>query len=148
MPSDPLRSCPWGLARLPISLSPGNVEEHLRTIPVDPCWVLRLGKTMGSKRTLLTLHRPIVGGYLNKGLGWRSIFWCLAILSFSLWTAIFFFLPETWRPPVMSSEPTSKEKQPDPEQPIKKSRVMNPLKALGLLFYPNIALVIAYVAIL
>ncbi|EIE82382.1 hypothetical protein RO3G_07087 [Rhizopus delemar RA 99-880] len=91
---------------------------------------------------------PIVGGYLNKGLGWRSIFWCLAILSFSLWTAIFFFLPETWRPPVMSSEPTSKEKQPDPEQPIKKSRVMNPLKALGLLFYPNIALVIAYVAIL
>ncbi|KAL1744433.1 major facilitator superfamily domain-containing protein [Schizophyllum fasciatum] len=40
---------------------------------------------------------PILGGALAGGLGWRSIFWFLFILSGSSWLFILFFLPETRR---------------------------------------------------
>ena len=38
---------------------------------------------------------PMIGGWLFVWLGWRSIFWFLALLGVLLWVANFRFLPET-----------------------------------------------------
>ncbi|KAG9248770.1 putative MFS transporter [Calycina marina] len=40
---------------------------------------------------------PAIGGLLDKYLGWRAIFWFLAIISGVVFVIIFFFLPETCR---------------------------------------------------
>ncbi|KAI5896821.1 MFS general substrate transporter [Schizophyllum commune H4-8] len=45
---------------------------------------------------------PILGGALAGGLGWRSIFWFLFILSSSSWSFLLCFLPETRRIDVAS----------------------------------------------
>ncbi|KAG1459895.1 hypothetical protein G6F46_005739 [Rhizopus delemar] len=89
---------------------------------------------------------PIIGGYLNQGLGWRSNFWFLAIFALCIWIAIFFLLPETSR-----SFPTQEPREKQGAQYIErkaKIRTINPLRALRLLLYPNIALVVAYVGVL
>lgn len=100
---------------------------------------------------------PIIGGYLNQGLGWRSNFWFLSIFSFCTWLGFVFFLPETWRP---SPPPVIEEKQPassssstsstiNQETVEKKTRrFINPIGALKLLLYPNIALTVAFVGVL
>jgi predicted MFS family arabinose efflux permease len=90
--------------------------------------------------------RPIIGGYLNQGLGWRSNFWFLAIFALCIWIAIFFLLPETSRS-FPTQEPTEKQGAQYIEKKAK-IRTMNPLSALRLLLYPNIALVVAYVGVL
>ena len=41
---------------------------------------------------------PLIGGWLFEGLGWRSIFWFLALLGAALWVAIWRRLPETLHP--------------------------------------------------
>ncbi|KAG2216729.1 hypothetical protein INT45_007628, partial [Circinella minor] len=38
---------------------------------------------------------PIIGGCLNQGFGWRSIFWFLSIVSLFIWLGILLILPET-----------------------------------------------------
>ncbi|MEO8544428.1 MAG: multidrug effflux MFS transporter [Burkholderiaceae bacterium] len=38
---------------------------------------------------------PMIGGWLFVGLGWRSIFWFLALVGIALWTANYRFLPES-----------------------------------------------------
>lgn len=102
---------------------------------------------------------PIIGGYLNQGLGWRSNFWFLSIFCFITWLGIIFFLPETWRPtqPVInqekistssSSSTTSTFNQETIEKPEKRSRLVNPIGALKLLYYPNIALAVTFVGVL
>ncbi|KAM3583814.1 hypothetical protein VKS41_003785 [Umbelopsis sp. WA50703] len=101
---------------------------------------------------------PVIGGYLNQGLGWRSIFWFLVIFSFCLLCGIFFLLPETFRPApaaqVLPIVNESSEKQiittvnetselkPTP----RRRRYVNPLSALELLKFPNIQLVVVFVA--
>ncbi|KAG2220764.1 hypothetical protein INT45_012257, partial [Circinella minor] len=41
---------------------------------------------------------PIIGGYLNQGFEWRSIFWFLSIFTLCVWLSILLILPETKRP--------------------------------------------------
>ncbi|KAK4514636.1 ATPase [Mucor velutinosus] len=116
---------------------------------------------------------PIIGGYLNQGLGWRSTFWFLSIFVFLTWLGIVFFLPETWRasPPAAPVaaiiekpiSPTSSnmehpeehldkdieaQKPKEQEAAKKKTRFVNPIGALRLLRYPNIALAVTFVGIL
>ncbi|KAL9715585.1 hypothetical protein Ac2012v2_000027 [Leucoagaricus gongylophorus] len=40
---------------------------------------------------------PIVGGALTSGLGWRSIFWFLTIVSGLIWLLFLFFFRDTFR---------------------------------------------------
>ncbi|PKK41649.1 hypothetical protein CI102_14762, partial [Trichoderma harzianum] len=40
---------------------------------------------------------PVVGGLISENLGWKALFWFLAILSGVLFLLIFVFLPETCR---------------------------------------------------
>jgi MFS family permease len=40
---------------------------------------------------------PIIGGLLNWFLGWRAIFWFLAIYGAIMWLAYFIFIPESCR---------------------------------------------------
>ncbi|KAI8073787.1 major facilitator superfamily domain-containing protein [Thamnidium elegans] len=107
---------------------------------------------------------PIIGGYLNQGLGWRSNFWFLAIFCFITWLGIVFFLPETWRAPVISaSDVTLNEKSGSlgssstlnqgtssiKTSPVKKKKqFVNPIGALKLLMFPNIALAVTFVGVL
>ncbi|KAI9303348.1 major facilitator superfamily domain-containing protein [Cunninghamella echinulata] len=87
---------------------------------------------------------PIIGGFLNNGLGYKSIFYFLAIFNFVILFGIFFFLPET-------SQPTFLE-QNSGNQTLtnnnKKRKPMNPLSALNLFLNKNIALSVCFVGIL
>ncbi|KAK4686771.1 hypothetical protein P7C73_g3346, partial [Tremellales sp. Uapishka_1] len=58
---------------------------------------------------------PTIGALLNSGLGWRSIFWFLAILTGVVLVPLIFFYPETLRslvgdgsipPPALNCSPT------------------------------------------
>ncbi|KAG2230535.1 hypothetical protein INT48_001187 [Thamnidium elegans] len=85
---------------------------------------------------------PIIGGYLNQGLGWRK----------------------TWRAPVISaSDVTLNEKSGSlgssstlnqgtssiKTSPVKKKKqFVNPIGALKLLMFPNIALAVTFVGVL
>lgn len=99
---------------------------------------------------------PIIGGYLNEGLGWRSNFWFLSIFCFCTWLGFVFFLPETWRPsippPVEEKETKSSNSSTsstiNQEIVEKKKRFINPIGALKLFLYPNIALTIGFVGVL
>jgi len=62
---------------------------------------------------------PILGGVMTDYIGWKSIFWLLAIISLISFVMIFIFLPETKIPP-----------PPGVEEP-KKS--LNPVKPLAYL---------------
>ncbi|KAI8369847.1 major facilitator superfamily domain-containing protein [Choanephora cucurbitarum] len=88
---------------------------------------------------------PIVGGYLNQGLGWRSIFWFLSIVILFLWLAIVLVLPETWRASVDKNANQDLENQ-DPEK--KKRAFVNPIGALKLFMFPNIALTVSFTGML
>jgi MFS family permease len=85
---------------------------------------------------------PIIGGYLTQGFGWRSIFWFLTVLTAILWVLLFFWLPETWRAPVKEELPIN---DADKQAPPRKKRV-NPIQSLALLRFPNMAVIVTYVA--
>ncbi|KAI9315833.1 major facilitator superfamily domain-containing protein [Dichotomocladium elegans] len=100
---------------------------------------------------------PIIGGYLNQGLGWRSIFWFLAILCFCTWVATIFFLPETRRLGANKDEETAaatgindvhERSLSENIKSMFKWRWINPVAALGLLRNTNIALTVGYLSIL
>ncbi|KAI8140913.1 major facilitator superfamily domain-containing protein [Fennellomyces sp. T-0311] len=96
---------------------------------------------------------PILGGYLNQGLGWRSNFWFLAIFAFCIWFGLLLVLPETWRPSDSAPKQVvqDEEKQnPDaiPEKRKKRAIFKTMLGPLQLLLYPNIALVVGFIGIL
>jgi len=77
---------------------------------------------------------PILGGVMTDYIGWKSIFWLLAIISLISFVMIFIFLPETKIPP-----------PPGVEEP-KKS--LNPVKPLAYLRFKNIRLVICMVCLI
>jgi MFS family permease len=106
---------------------------------------------MGSAKYLIHSLRPVIGGYLNQGLGWRSIFWFLVIFSFCLLCGLFFLLPETFRPasvpqqlPVVGKN--SEKQDSSASSPKHHNRRVNPLQALELLKFPNMQFVIGFVA--
>ncbi|GAA5805347.1 hypothetical protein HPULCUR_010863 [Helicostylum pulchrum] len=93
---------------------------------------------------------PIIGGFLNEGLGWRSIFYFLAIFCFLVWAGIVFGLPETWRSPVpkIDSQNSSLEAGTEAKEECfkkKRTKIINPIGALKLLLYPNIALCVLFI---
>lgn len=47
---------------------------------------------------LAPILAPIIGGFLSESLGWRSIFWVLAVISLVTLIAVHFFLKETHVP--------------------------------------------------
>lgn len=104
------------------------------------------------------ISSPIIGGYLNEGLGWRSNFWFLSIYVFFVWMAMIFALPETWRPSPQQPSNVStetrieksetEEKDAENQTQKKKRKMFNPLGALSLLKYPNIALTVTFVGVL
>ncbi|KAI9497395.1 major facilitator superfamily domain-containing protein [Zychaea mexicana] len=106
---------------------------------------------------------PIIGGYLNEGLGWRSNFWFLAIFAFCIWVGILLVLPETWRPSdkalFQQKEQDIQEKQQQgPSTPPEKNATSKTIKTktnfgallgpLQLFRFPNIMLAISFVGIL
>ncbi|KAL1682304.1 major facilitator superfamily domain-containing protein [Schizophyllum commune] len=114
---------------------------------------------------------PILGGALAGGLGWRSIFWFLFILSSSSWLFLLCFLPETRRTDVASRNaftkliytptiPVVKRSQAsiDSAQPTttttttstptvtpKRARIRNPLP---LFLNPAVSLALAFTAVI
>ncbi|CAO3610823.1 unnamed protein product [Cunninghamella blakesleeana] len=78
---------------------------------------------------------PIIGGLLNNGLGFRSIFYFLAIVNFFILLNIFFFLPDT---------DTARRKQNQKKQ----SKSFNPFSAMDLFLNKNIALCVAFLGVL
>ncbi|RIB04024.1 major facilitator superfamily domain-containing protein, partial [Gigaspora rosea] len=75
---------------------------------------------------------PSFGGFIAQYLGWRWIFWILAIFGGVTFFLIFFFLPETFNPTFLNSNPNLR---------------FNPLSPLKLLKYPNITIIIIYICI-
>lgn len=56
------------------------------------------GRAMGTFQMLVALGPvvgPVVGGFAGEYFGFRSVFWILAITAIFLWSATFFYLPET-----------------------------------------------------
>ncbi|CAG8735098.1 22113_t:CDS:2, partial [Dentiscutata erythropus] len=74
----------------------------------------------------------IFSGFIAQYLGWRWIFWILAIFGGVILFLILFFLPETFNADSLKSNPISK---------------FNPISPLKLFKYPNITLVIIYICI-
>ncbi|RIB25568.1 major facilitator superfamily domain-containing protein, partial [Gigaspora rosea] len=73
------------------------------------------------------------GGFIAQYLGWRWIFWILAIFGGALLFLILFFLPETFNANnSLKSNPSLR---------------FNPISPLKLFKYPNITLVIIYICI-
>ncbi|KAI8990893.1 major facilitator superfamily domain-containing protein [Mycotypha africana] len=119
---------------------------------------------------------PIIGGYLNEGLGWRSNFYFLTIFVFLNWLGIVFALPETWRATpsdtaalpiekvvtmetfkdarikgdqnVESPQQTKSDIESQQAKTRNKTNFVNPIEALNLLRYPNIALCIGFISVL
>jgi hypothetical protein len=92
---------------------------------------------------LFNNYSPIIGGYMNQGLGWHSIFYFIAGYGVVVWLCILFFLPETWRP----------QKKLPGSEPEKKQTVwgllkqVNPLGSLRFLRFGNIALCCAFAGV-
>ncbi|KAI7859961.1 major facilitator superfamily domain-containing protein [Circinella umbellata] len=97
---------------------------------------------------------PIIGGYLNQELGWRSTFWFLAIFALCIWLGILLILPETWRPlekKVKNAENYNDEKQGDNSKTTNKDKKINLSVLLGplqLFRFTNITLAVSFVGIL
>lgn len=108
---------------------------------------------------------PALGGVLSQHLGWRSIFWFLAILSAACLALILFFLPETLRSIVgngAASQPrfpkgslvhvAGKQSQAlftmtVPELPRVRDSKRSTANPFRLLVYPDIALTLTYTGI-
>ncbi|KAF7561454.1 hypothetical protein G7046_g2679 [Stylonectria norvegica] len=54
---------------------------------------------------------PVVGGVVSDALGWRWVFWILAIISGSLSTTFFFFSKETYAPVILQRKAIRLQKE-------------------------------------
>ncbi|OWT38522.1 hypothetical protein AYX14_05816 [Cryptococcus neoformans] len=112
---------------------------------------------------------PLLGGILTQGLGWRSIFWFLAIADGVVLIPLIFFLPETLRslvgdgsipPPALSASPvelyqrrklakkmaeTGQELEPVQRPPPKPYR---PFSTFAILLVPEIFLTFFFASLL
>lgn len=108
---------------------------------------------------------PVLGGVISNYIGWRWIFWVLAILSGSFFVGLAFFMPETARnvvgdgsvpPPPLSRSVTSNVMmrrraqaglEPDPELMEKcknagKLKLPDPLATLKIIFDKECAILL------
>ncbi|WVQ62951.1 uncharacterized protein L199_001100 [Kwoniella botswanensis] len=109
---------------------------------------------------------PFIGAVLTDGLGWRSIFWFLAIATAVVLVPLILFLPETLRslvgdgsipPPALNTSPIillqqrrmKKELMEDEEKVERPPRKKyQPLSAFMILLTPEIILIFLFVSLL
>lgn len=101
----------------------------------------------------LLLRRPLFGGFLNEGFGWRGAFWFLVIICSVVWVIILLFLPETHRKvsitiPNGSALPTIATPAESTTEKKKKRKMINPVAALGLMLDIRVTLVVIFGAIM
>lgn len=128
-----------------ICLKLKNVVVPLVTTLWDPFWDLHWRKYdfwfVWTSLLMHRMYRPIIGGYLSQGLGWRANFWFLAIFAFCIWLCIFLILPET-----LMKQPKQNDNSGD--KPKSRHRPVNPIAPITLLRFPNVALTVSFVGIL
>jgi DHA1 family bicyclomycin/chloramphenicol resistance-like MFS transporter len=56
---------------------------------------IRLIGLMNSVLTILMAFAPVVGGFINKAIGWRGNYWGVAFISLLSWIFLYWKLPET-----------------------------------------------------
>ncbi|KAI9489157.1 major facilitator superfamily domain-containing protein [Zychaea mexicana] len=88
---------------------------------------------------------PIITGALTQYLGWRSVFWFLAICYAVLLVSLVYGLPETKTPNQPACTKATTTTKSDNKQ---KYLVINPFASLKLLRYPNILLASLYMGIM
>ncbi|KAI5195874.1 MFS general substrate transporter [Aureobasidium subglaciale] len=113
------------------------------------------------------LIAPIVGGALTQGLGWRSTMWFTTIYGAVLWFLLLFFLPETLKDTVSTSDIIAASEKDDNTRPtlsrtstrqsvaLKSKRYVtilrrwfvDPLAIILNLRIPAVALVVYYASI-
>jgi multidrug resistance protein len=54
---------------------------------------------------------PLVGGFLSDAAGWRWLYWIQLILSFVVWVAISFTVPETYTPTLLAKRAAKMRKE-------------------------------------
>ncbi|WVW79763.1 hypothetical protein I302_101733 [Kwoniella bestiolae CBS 10118] len=109
---------------------------------------------------------PFIGAVLTDGLGWRSIFWFLAIATGVVLVPLILFLPETLRslvgdgsipPPALNTSPIiliqqrrMKKEMNEEEEKVERPprKPYQPLSAFMILFTPEIILIFLFVSLL
>ncbi|KAJ1976742.1 hypothetical protein H4R34_003864 [Dimargaris verticillata] len=87
---------------------------------------------------------PIVGGYVTQSLGWRWIFWILAILGGVIAAALGVWLPETHRRIVAEKYHANMEDLPEKSTAV----MINPLLPLYYMRYIYVAIVIINITLI
>jgi predicted MFS family arabinose efflux permease len=117
-----------------------------------------------SNKLILFITGPVIGGIISQALGWRWIFWVLAMLGGALVIVIFLFLNETLRSLVGNgsgyANPTPFQwlkrrrdaRKSGPQEyaqvrlPEAKKKSLNPLQSLLYLREKDVAILVLYYA--
>ncbi|CAG8791917.1 6945_t:CDS:2, partial [Gigaspora margarita] len=93
---------------------------------------------------------PLLGGYFTRYLGWKSIFWYLAIMSGIVYIAILLFVLETFNSN-NSNESNESDVEGSETREVKSfpsRKRFNPFLPFKLLRYPNVTISILYISII